>query len=252
MRTFRKLVIAGLTVLMATAPVALGQSKKKEAGHKNLESRVAALEQRLASLEKQVAESAGPTPEQEQKAAGLLQQVQQLAQAGKYEQAKTTLASLNKDYAGTNAQRRAGRLNQELAVIGKAAPKSYDIVKWYQGESDVDLNGSQPTLIVFWEVWCPHCRREVPKMEDLHTRYDGKMQVVGLTKITKSATEQKVLDFIREQKVTYPVAKESGQLSQYFNVSGIPAAAIVKDGKIVWRGHPGVLSDGMIEGLIGG
>ena len=37
-------------------------------------------------------------------------------------------------------------------------------------------------------------------------------------------------------------------MSQHFNVSGIPAAAVVKDGKIVWRGHPARLTDEMIQG----
>ncbi|MDH3284238.1 MAG: redoxin domain-containing protein [Acidobacteriota bacterium] len=250
----RKLMIASLAVLVASAPGAMAQAKKKDAGQqKDLESRVAALEQRLASLEKQVAQSGAPSQEAEQKAAGLMQEVQNLVGSGDFQQAKTKLAALNKDYAGTNAQRRAARLNQELAVIGKAAPKSYDIVKWYQGENEVSLADGKATLLVFWEVWCPHCRREVPKMESLYTRYKGKgLQVVGLTKITKSATEQGVLDFMREQKVSYPVAKESGQVSRYFNVSGIPAAAVVKDGKIVWRGHPASLNDGMLEKLIGG
>ena len=45
-------------------------------------------------------------------------------------------------------------------------------------------------------------------------------------------------------------AKENGDLSKHFNVSGIPAAAVVKGGKIVWRGHPGRLSDDMINGWL--
>ncbi len=40
---------------------------------------------------------------------------------------------------------------------------------------------------------------------------------------------------------------ETGKLTEYFNVSGIPAAAVVKDGKIVWRGHPIRLTDEMLK-----
>jgi len=57
--------------------------------------------------------------------------------------------------------------------------------------------------------------------------------VIGLTRITKSATEEKVQAFIEEKKVEYPMAKEDGSVSRYFNVSGIPAAAVIKDGKVV-------------------
>ena len=53
--------------------------------------------------------------------------------------------------------------------------------------------------------------------------------------------------------VSYPIAKESGDaLSKHFGVRGIPAAAMVKDGKVVWRGHPARLTDDMIEGWING
>ena len=50
--------------------------------------------------------------------------------------------------------------------------------------------------------------------------------------------------------MTYPTAKENGDLSKHFNVSGIPAAAVVKGGKVVWRGHPGRLNDSMIDGWL--
>ena len=46
------------------------------------------------------------------------------------------------------------------------------------------------------------------------------------------------------------MAKESGDASKAFGVSGIPAAAVVKDGKVVWRGHPGRLTEQMIESWI--
>jgi hypothetical protein len=39
------------------------------------------------------------------------------------------------------------------------------------------------------------------------------------------------------------VAKENGQVAPRFNVSGIPAAAVVRDGVIVWRGNPAGLSE---------
>ena len=48
------------------------------------------------------------------------------------------------------------------------------------------------------------------------------------------------------------MAKEGGDVSKEFAVSGIPAAAIVKDGEIVWRGHPGRLDDDLINKLIRG
>jgi thiol-disulfide isomerase/thioredoxin len=101
---------------------------------------------------------------------------------------------------------------------------------------------------VFWELWCPHCRREVPRIQQLHDKFSPKgFQIVGLTKMTRGKTEKEIMDFLAEQKVNYPSAKENGDLSSYFAVSGIPAAVVLKDGKVVWRGHPARINDGMIE-----
>jgi hypothetical protein len=35
-----------------------------------------------------------------------------------------------------------------------------------------------------------------------------------------------------------------------FNVSGIPAAAVVKDGVVVWRGHPARLNNDILTGML--
>ena len=60
-----------------------------------------------------------------------------------------------------------------------------------------------------------------------------------------------MVDFIAENKVTYPIAKEQGdEMSKAFNVSGIPAAAVVKNGTVVWRGHPARLDDAKISGWL--
>jgi hypothetical protein len=39
-------------------------------------------------------------------------------------------------------------------------------------------------------------------------------------------------------------------MSTYFGVRGIPAAAVVKDGQIVWRGHPARITEDMLKGWL--
>ena len=220
-----------------------------------LENKISALEkslyQRLASLERQVKQSGQAANPLEGEAQQAYAEISRMVADSKFDEAKTAMAEFMKKYSATNTGKRAARLNQELAVIGKAAPAEWSIEKWYQGESDVDLASDKTTVLVFWEVWCPHCKREVPKMQALYDSLKGEgLQVVGLTRITKSATEEKGTAFIEENDVKYPLAKESGTISQYFNVSGIPAAAVVKNGKVVWRGHPARLSEDTVKGWL--
>ncbi|MDQ7087102.1 MAG: TlpA disulfide reductase family protein [Acidobacteriota bacterium] len=206
------------------------------------------LEQRVAQLERQVrAKKPSGDPAREKAAGAEISAIRKLVEEGKIDQVQARLEEFRKKYAGT----RAARASAELAVVGKKSPQAWDIEKWYQGEKEVDLTSSKPTLLIFWEVWCPHCRREVPKVQRLwETLHPKGLQIVGLTKITRSATEQKVTDFIEQQKLTYPIAKEKGGLSRYFGVQGIPAAAIIKDGRVVWRGHPAALSDKFLASLL--
>jgi hypothetical protein len=73
---------------------------------------------------------------------------------------------------------------------------------------------------------------------------------VGVTRLTKNSTEETVKSFIAENSVSYPMAQENGELADYFGVRGIPAAAVVKNGKVVWRGHPARINDEMLKGWL--
>ena len=232
------------------------------------------MEKRIADLEKQVAEMKTPvaapgtaasaktpgTPPaapaaneaEEQAAANVLKEATQLSEEMKYEEAKAKVAELNEKYPQSRAARAAQRLSAELDIIGKPAI-DLKVEKWFQGQEQANVNSGKATLLVFWEVWCPHCKREVPKLVETYEKYKGQgFNVVGLTKMTRDVTEDQVTSFIKEQKISYPIGKEQGdEMSQYFGVRGIPAAAVVKDGKVVWRGHPARVTDEMIKGWLG-
>ena len=190
-------------------------------------------------------------PAAEEAAQKLYAEITELVKAGSLTEAKAKVEILTTKYSSTKTARRAKKVAAELEVIGKPAPTALTIEKWYQGESEVNIASGKPTLVVFWEEWCPHCKREVPNLNETYGKYKGQgLQVVGLTKITRKSTEESVTAFISEKEVAYPMAKETGDMSSYFNVSGIPAAAVVKDGTIVWRGHPARLTDEMIQGWL--
>ena len=215
-----------------------------------LEEKVTALEERVAKVESAKGGSS-VDPAAEEAAKAMYEEVSKAASQGDMEEAKAKMAALKSKYGSTTMYKRAKKLEKELEVIGKDAPTEWGIEKWYVGEGEIDFTSDKPTLVVFWEVWCPHCRREVPELKETHANFKSKgLQVVGLTRITRSATEEKVTEFINEEDVTYPTAKEDGKIAEHFNVSGIPAAAIVKDGKIIWRGHPARLNEDMLNEFI--
>ena len=210
-------------------------------GSADLQAEVKALSDRVATLETKAkaAPSAASGAFLDQQAQAALGQITQLVGSGKIDEAKKKLKADSAKYAASKYSSSFRSMSQELAVIGKNGPTDWGLEKWFQGEDSIDLSSNGTTVVVFWESWCPHCRREVPKMERTYNLFkDQGLQVIGVTKINKSATEETVKQFIAENNVTYPMAKEDGRLTRHFNVSGIPAAAVVKNGKVVWRGHP--------------
>ena len=129
----------------------------------------------------------------------------------------------------------------ELKIIGKQAlPLIVDA--WYQGETTLDARPF--TILFFWEAWCPHCKRELPRAPAFLEGRDDRLQVIALTKQTRNITDSQVRDFINEHGLRFAVAKERGDAqSQHYGVRGIPAAALLHRGAVIWRGHPSRLHD---------
>lgn len=174
-----------------------------------------------------------------------LQEARVLDEGGAILEARERYQALTEQWSGTRAATSALRRLQELAVIGKAAP-ALEVARWLVGEAPA---ASPVQVLVFWEIWCPHCQRELPelsrKAEDWRRRG---ITLVGLTRLTRSATEERVLAFYAENHISFPTALEQERsLSDAYVVSGIPAAVVIKEGVVVWRGHPARLSEELLQ-----
>ena len=212
-----------------------------------LEEQVTALTKRVEAVEAAQAAGGGAAvdPAKEEAAKKLYEEISQLVSKGEMEPAKAKAKELGSKYAATTTFKRARKMLSELEVIGVAVPAEWSgsIEEWYQGDGEIDLT-TGTTMVVFWEVWCPHCRNHMPELVKTYDTYKGKgMNVVALTRLSKGKTKEDVTKFMTDNSLNYPVGKEDGKLARTFGVGGIPAAAVVKDGKIVWRGHPGRLSN---------
>jgi thiol-disulfide isomerase/thioredoxin len=252
----RAIVVLVFVLVIGVFAGVFAQSAGTDQDCAHLEEQVSELTKRVQALERQLktattAAPAAPRPKPQPRSQGnvppLYGEIDGLLAKGEIEKAQNILAE-RKSTDPPSAM--LNTLTREMAVVGKPTPKPWGIEKWYQGKSEANLERGT-TLIVFWESWCPHCRNEVPKLQAIYDRLKGQgLGVVGLTRITKSATEEAVISFIEESQVGYPMAKETGEVAAHFNVKGIPAAAVVKDGQIIWRGHPLRLTDDMLKGWL--
>jgi peroxiredoxin len=104
-----------------------------------------------------------------------------------------------------------------------------------------DLNGKSWTLkdlrgkivmLNFWATWCPPCRKEMPDLESLYTRFGPQgFVILGIS----DDDPDKVRAFIQKQGTTYPVLLDPGsKVNQLLHINGIPKTFVYnREGKIV-------------------
>lgn len=209
--------------------------------------RIGALEARVAVLEAGGADR-GPVQRgmNDPKVAAQFGVLDQHIASGDTEAAQQTLRAIMADNPDRQVLAAAQRTLAELQVVGTSAGVlAAGTESWLQGEADWSQGRH---LVVFFETWCPHCRREIPQIDDRLAGRDA--SAVLLTRLSRDATVESVQEFLDTNDVTEPTAHVRQDVAERFGISGIPAAAIVKDGVIIWRGHPARLEGDLLERVL--
>jgi thiol-disulfide isomerase/thioredoxin len=103
-----------------------------------------------------------------------------------------------------------------------------------------DLKSYNGRFVVlnFWATYCGPCREEMPDLAMIQNEYAPLgVQVIGAT-ADEEKDKAKVLKFIREVKVNFPIwmALSIAQMESFGVGKALPATVIVnREGKIVWR-----------------
>lgn len=128
--------------------------------------------------------------------------------------------------------------------VGDPAPK-LSIAEWIKG-SPVDPTKGKPEevfVVEFWATWCAPCRASMPHMSEMQEHFKSR----GVTFIGISNEDKKTVErFLKkgyDAKMRYTVAIDAQNRTNRDWMSaagqkGIPAAFVVKGGKIRWIGHP--------------
>jgi len=134
------------------------------------------------------------------------------------------------------------RLDDAESLYEQRLPRDPGIVKTYQGPSEIPSTG--PQMLVMWETWCPFSQRLVPMAEELFRRHhEAGLDVVGLTRVTRSSSDERVELYIRERQLSFPVYKENGKSWSYFEATGTPYVVMLVDGRVVWKGSGDTAAD---------
>jgi TolA-binding protein/peroxiredoxin len=169
------------------------------------------------------------------------------------EGAEKTFREITDRYPETRLAGKAQQKLEGIELVGSQAPLPH--VKEWIGEAPQEegIYRGKLTLLSFWAIWCPHCKRNIPKIEGLLETYATKgVSVVGVTREKEGQGVEKVRAFVDSHPMDYPTAvDDDGKTSQEMAVKSIPCiVAVDSQGRIRWHGHPDHLSGKVIESLL--
>ncbi len=124
---------------------------------------------------------------------------------------------------------------------------------WAQGAPPATFAPGEVTVVELWARWCRPCLRAMPHLEALWRELRGEgVHVLGLNTMDREPDAATLRAFLAKQPTppTYPVAVDAGgAVAKAFDVKGIPHALVVREGRVVWQGHPASLDAETLRAL---
>ncbi|RYG36135.1 redoxin domain-containing protein [bacterium] len=137
----------------------------------------------------------------------------------------------------------AGAAETKKLAPGAPAPE-LSIKKWLKGTPIKALAKNKTYVIEFWATWCGPCVAAMPHLSELAKKNkDVTFLGVGIWEQDKGGNLKKFVDGMGG-KMAYNVGysgHQDGMAATWmepFSQNGIPASFVVKNGKVMWIGHP--------------
>jgi len=144
-----------------------------------------------------------------------------------------------------------GRFDEASSLYQEPLPISLErlgIKNWLIEDSALQTDA--PTLVFFWESWCPYCQLYISKLDGLLTKEDSSLQVIGMTSLNYGMQVDDAESFIERNDLGFPSAVYDGKVFADLGFDGWPSAVAIHEGNIVWKGHPDKISRAFLEGLV--
>jgi len=103
-------------------------------------------------------------------------------------------------------------------------------------DEKVDLNQYKGRVILldFWGVWCPPCRKMLPKLVKLNSEYKSKgVSIIGVHVVSGFRGNAFTKKFSKNYKLNYPIWTSTREIEQKYHIKSYPTMVIIdKKGQI--------------------
>lgn len=118
------------------------------------------------------------------------------------------------------------------------------------GEGTVSLASfrGKPVVVNFFAAWCGPCKRELPAIQRVAARLEGRVAFLG---VDHQDNERAALALLQDVGVTYPAGYDpEGRVATTYGLFGMPTTLFVApDGRLLEK-HTGELSQEQLERAI--
>ena len=145
------------------------------------------------------------------------------------------------------------QLLKKLSALKKGATVPPLLAKTADGKpfdlKDVITNSEGIVLLDFWASWCGPCREENPNYVKLNKRFGKKLTLVGYSFDTDAERWKKAIekDKLTWTNVSNLKPKGKDPVQKDFQIAGIPANLLIKEGVIIGRNLRGKALEEFIE-----
>lgn len=113
-----------------------------------------------------------------------------------------------------------------LAVEGRKAP-AFETKTLIGRRLRLEDYRGKCLVLTFWATWCPHCRRYLAAMQELHQEYE-KRDVAMLALSVDAGGWKDVAPYIRDHKLSVPIGLADAAAQRAYGTSrGIPVTALI-------------------------
>jgi thiol-disulfide isomerase/thioredoxin len=99
--------------------------------------------------------------------------------------------------------------------------------------------GNRPVMIIFWASWCPTCKTEVPKINQLADKFRSRGMDFIAVNVGINDSVERAKAFVQQTEMSYPVLFDaSGTIAQRYRLQGVPTIIIAdKNGVIRFKNY---------------